>query len=64
MNDLRFSRLKRKHAQKGSRVLFVTPDGFARVSAPGRGGWRRPSALDLVLGLRPLRMASRFQEGD
>ena len=64
MNDLTFPRPKRKHAQKGSLVLFVTPDGLTRVSAPGRGGWRRPSALDVALGLRPLRMASRFQEGD
>jgi hypothetical protein len=63
MKDLAFQGLKRKHAQRGSPVLFVTPDGLARVSDPGRGGWRRPTALDLALGLRTLRMASRFQEG-
>ena len=24
-----------------------------RMSAPGHGGWRRPSALELALGSRP-----------
>jgi hypothetical protein len=63
MHDLTFPRRKRKHAQK-TPVLFVTPDGLTRVSDPGRGGCRRPSALEVALGLRRLRMASRFQEGD
>jgi hypothetical protein len=64
MHDVTFPRPKRKHAQMGAPVLFVTPDGLVRMSAPGRGGWRRPSALDLALGLRTLRMASRFHMGD
>ena len=66
MSDVAFPRPKRKHGQNGSPVLFVTPEGLTRVSALGRGGWRRPSALDvaLALGLRPVRMASRFQEED
>jgi hypothetical protein len=62
MDDLRLSQLKRKHAQKD--FLFVTPNGCVRISAPGRGGWRRPTALELALGVRSLRKASRFQEGD
>jgi hypothetical protein len=62
MKDLAFPRPKRKHAQRACIVLFVTPEGLTRVSAPGRGGWRRPSALELALGLRPVRMPSRFQE--
>jgi hypothetical protein len=64
MKDIPFRRPKCKHAQKGSTILFITPDGLTRISDPGRGGWRRPSALDLALGLRSFRMASRFQEGD
>jgi hypothetical protein len=64
MKHLAFPRTKRKHAQKPTPILFVTPDGLPRVSAPGRGGWRRPSTLEVALGLRSLRMASRFREGD
>ena len=63
MKNLPLHRPKRKHAQKDS-LLFVTPEGTTRVSDPGRGGWRRPSATEVAFGLRTLRMASRFQEGD
>ena len=43
-------------------LLFASSNGAPRMSAAGRGGWRRPTPLELALSAAP-QPRSAHQEG-
>jgi hypothetical protein len=54
MSDLENRAPKRKRHHQ--RFIFLSVNGEPRTSAPCRGGWLRPTSLELALCSRPMHL--------
>ena len=62
MNDIKNGSRKRKSYNEP--IVLFSSDGEPRISALGRGGWRRPTGRELVLYSRAAHLLSGVrQEG-